>query len=296
MSDRRRMVQRALVLAIVLLLSFGPIALLHVSTAVNPVPGGTPTGTAPVGALASSPSVAGSSQALGIATPGPIRPVDRSPTSSIAVVSYNVTFSEIGLPPGTAWWVNATGQPSVESQSGSVVVSWPNDTYQLTFATANKTYDATPPTASWVVDGKPTSDPVMFSLVTFLVHISEQGLPTYTIWSIACDGALNSSPTDEITVREPNGSFVFAVTPLSGFSANPTNISVRVDGANTNGSSVKFTSQTASSSSDLPSFSGLEIALIVVIVAAVIVEVVLVARSRKPPPPPERWESSPPAS
>ena len=60
---------------------------------------------------------------------------------------------------------------------------------------------------------------------------TETGLPSETTWSVALNGASQSSTGSSITVAEPNGTYSFTVGSVSGYTERPSSGSVAVNGA-----------------------------------------------------------------
>lgn len=59
---------------------------------------------------------------------------------TFSLVTYTVTFTERGLPSGTKWFLNITGENSLSTTGTFITESLPNGSYSYTVATANKTY------------------------------------------------------------------------------------------------------------------------------------------------------------
>ena len=132
---------------------------------------------------------------------------------SVPPSSYAVTFTESGLPSGTEWWVNGTALGSLNSTTGTIVVSEPNGSYPYTVATTDKEYAAAGGTV--VVNGAAAEPSVAFSLVTYTVTFTESDLPGGTEWWVngTALGSLNST-TGTIVVNEPNGSYPYTVATV----------------------------------------------------------------------------------
>ena len=116
-------------------------------------------------------------------------------------VAYTVTFTESGLPTGTAWWVNITAGPNgygVGSYAGtgsSIGVSLVNGSYSYSVATVNKAYCAHPATGLTArVNGGPALESVAFSPYTYPVTFSETGLPSGTEWYVNGTSGPNGFP------------------------------------------------------------------------------------------------------
>jgi len=132
---------------------------------------------------------------------------------TFSLVTYTVTFTESGLPSGTEWWVNVTGQSALSSTGTTISTSLPNGSYTYTVASANKEYSASG--GSFTVNGAAVPEPVTFSLVTYTVTFTESGLPSGTEWWVNVTGqsALSSTGTT-ISTSLPNGSYVYTVATV----------------------------------------------------------------------------------
>src|SRR5271157_506479 len=84
------------------------------------------------------------------------------PVSMTQALTYNVTFTEMGLPTGTEWWVNLAGN---NQTSTSNVISFflPNGTY--TYSSGAFDYTASPPTGQVTVDGANVNEQVTFTII-----------------------------------------------------------------------------------------------------------------------------------
>jgi YVTN family beta-propeller protein len=142
---------------------------------------------------------------------------------------YAVTFTERGLPIGTAWWVNVTGGPSTPSSATTLVVSEPNGTFAYLLSTDDKTYASAG--GSFSVDGAAASETVTYSRVKYSVTFTESGLSPGNEWSVSiAGGPANLSTAGTLSVNEPNGTYAFTVLPVAGYSASPSSGSVVVKG------------------------------------------------------------------
>ncbi len=149
---------------------------------------------------------------------------------SFARTTYSVTFTESGLPPGTAWYVNITDGGSYAGTSGSAITFLePNGTYGYAPGSANRTWAG--PAGSFTVAGAPVAGTVTFAPVTFEVTFAEAGLVPGTPWSVTLAGTRETSTVTDLTFDEPNGSYAYAVTEVAGYAVNPESGSITVDGA-----------------------------------------------------------------
>ena len=178
-------------------------------------------------------------------------------------VTFNVTFTESGLPSSTAWYVNITGHDSGTITGSTYTVSLLNGTYAYTIGTADKIYSTNG--GSFTVNGKTVAEPVAFAAVTYKVTFTATGLPSSTTWYVNITGQSSSGPITGSTysVLLSNGTYTYNVTTVSGsYTANGGNFTVSGKPVNV---SVTFTSTSApSSNNDLYIIAG------VVIVAAII--------------------------
>ncbi len=157
--------------------------------------------------------------------------------SFLPVISYDVVFSETGLPNATAWTVsltgNGTGQlKNVETQTETTVETsmdfmLPNGTYHYVVSPVPGSYFVGHSSKGkfQVAGGTPPTIVIPFTTPpTYSVTFSESGLATGTNWSVRVheSGAIpitetESSTTANITFSLPNGSFVYAIGEVLGF-------------------------------------------------------------------------------
>ena len=97
-------------------------------------------------------------------------------------ITYAICYTETGLPTGTSWYVNITGEPSSGPISGGTyILSLPNGTYYYSIATADKDYSPNPHSGTFTVSGSPVSVPLItFSLEVYTLSFAESGLPSGT--------------------------------------------------------------------------------------------------------------------
>ena len=165
--------------------------------------------------------------------------VDGAPLSEIVTFvpfDYTLTFTEAGLPSGTAWSV--TIDTVTHTSSGATITfEETNGTYAVEYSTGDHEYAPSHYQASVPVAGATVLVIVPFSLVTFTVTIVESGLPPGTNWSITINGSTDwNSSGAPIMVVEPNGTFSFNIGSVSGYSAMPVSGSLTVQGEDATGS------------------------------------------------------------
>ena len=146
--------------------------------------------------------------------------------------TFPVTFSETGLPAGTAWTVTMNGQ-TVASTGGALPFSEPNGTYTYAVG-AIRGYVPSPSSGSVTVNGVPQAISIVFSAVTattYPVSFAESGLPSGTTWSVTLGGTAQSGTSGTISFTEPNGSYAFTVSSVAGYRVSPSSGSISVNGA-----------------------------------------------------------------
>jgi YVTN family beta-propeller protein len=217
------------------------------------------------------------------------------PTLAYTQLTYNITFTESGLPSGTEWWVNLSNKQSFSSIGPTLAFFEPNGTYDYTVATGDKEYAPVLASSSFGVSGSSLSEPVTFNLETYDVTFTETGLPAGTSWKVTFGGSSESTTGSTFTVAEPNGSYPFTVGAVPGYTISPSSGSVNVSGkATTRGITFTGPPSSTSSSSRTPWW---EYALIGIAVLALILGLLLVAlRRRRSPPEPSPSPPTPPAA
>ncbi len=112
-------------------------------------------------------------------------------TVTFSEVKYPVTFSETGLPSGTTWYVNISGQPSSGpiNEGSSFTISLPNGTYSYSLGSTDKSYSSN--MAEFTIKGNSTPETVAYSKVYTLIF-TETGLPSGTPWYINLSNNMES--------------------------------------------------------------------------------------------------------
>lgn len=80
------------------------------------------------------------------------------------VVAYLATFTETGLPFGTPWFVNITGQTALTTTSTSISTLLADGSYSYSVASANRGYGA--PSGSFAVSGASVAMTAGFAAIT----------------------------------------------------------------------------------------------------------------------------------
>ncbi|EQD49731.1 hypothetical protein B2A_07553, partial [mine drainage metagenome] len=154
-------------------------------------------------------------------------------TISWTQAAYAVTFSEGGLPSGTEWFLNITGEPGATSTTSTLTVNLPDGTYSFSIASTNKHYAPAPGTGTFTVDSGTYSQSVTFALVASSLVVTESGLPSSTSWYLNISGENPlASTTTEIAVSLPNGTYAYAVaTGNKEYAPFPASGGFTIDGA-----------------------------------------------------------------
>ncbi len=126
---------------------------------------------------------------------------------------YGVTFTESGLPTGTAWYVNISGLSSSGPISAlSYTINLTNGNYTFNSATTDKNYRGYY-SSSFSVDGGNVAIEIVFKPVLYSVTFSESGLPAGIPWYVNITGVLSSGPFSKSVLTEylTNGTYLYTV-------------------------------------------------------------------------------------
>ncbi len=155
----------------------------------------------------------------------------QSNTVSVITRGYSVAFPETGLPTGTSWSVTLNGKTNSSSTS-TIGFSEANGTYAFNIGSVTG-YTASPSTGTVSVSGAAVTEPITFSpktVPTYAVTFTESGLPPSTSWSVTLAGTTMSSAITTVVFTEPNGTYSFTVSAVTGYTASPSSASVTVNG------------------------------------------------------------------
>jgi YVTN family beta-propeller protein len=142
---------------------------------------------------------------------------------------FLANFTESGLPSGTEWWVNTSGGVTTSGTNSTVSFEVPDGTFSYTLSTIDKSYAS--PGGHFSVNGRPVSETVLFSIVTYPITFAESGLPPDTNWSVTLDAMLHSSSGSTVVIEVPNGTYAYAVTLLTGWTTPKYRGSLTVNGS-----------------------------------------------------------------
>ncbi len=131
-------------------------------------------------------------------------------------VTFNVTFSESGLPSGTVWTITASGPAGSIAGSSSgpnLTLSLLNGTYSYTGASTDSSYAT--PGGSFEVSGEAETISVVFALGGTAVF-NETGLPAGSLWYLNITGQPSLSTTGTtISTYLTNGVYTYLAQPAN---------------------------------------------------------------------------------
>ncbi len=146
-------------------------------------------------------------------------------------ITYTVTFTESGLPPGTNWSVTLIRETE-SSTSSEIAFSEPNGTYPYAIR-AVQGWATTSYSGSVTVNGTAAGVPIPWTQLRYAVTFTEAGLPSSESWSVTLNGATESSTGSVITFTEPNGIYPYTIAAVSGWTTVGYSGSVTVNGTAT---------------------------------------------------------------
>jgi hypothetical protein len=150
----------------------------------------------------------------------------------VSATTYDVTFTESGLPSGTSWSATLNGTP-MSSTTSTVVFIEVNGTFSYTIGSVAG-YTASPASGSVTVVGAAVNRAIAFAATaasTYSVTFTESGLPSGTSWSVTLNGTTTSSTTTTVVFTEVNGTYDYTIGAVTGYLATPASGSVPVSGA-----------------------------------------------------------------
>ncbi|MCL4412505.1 MAG: thermopsin [Candidatus Thermoplasmatota archaeon] len=195
-------------------------------------------------------------------------------------VEYVVTFSESGLPSGTAWGISFNGS-TLTSTNGTITIREPNGSYQYQVQIVNG-YNSSPNAGMVTVSGNSASDSITWSLAIYAIAVDQSGIPNGTKWSVTLTGTAFNGQSVNITLNStsngvrfdvPNGTYTYSIHLPSGYSAKSS--SQLMGSATVSGSLAKLSIQAQQNTNAL-----LYIAIVVVVLVVVGFVFVLIRRKR----------------
>lgn len=159
-----------------------------------------------------------------------VKGADVSISAQFSETTYAVWFNETGLPQGTVWYVNISGQPSSGPISGSSYeVLLPNGSYAYSISSSNRIFSA--PSGPLNVNGQQSSVKVLFSELKYTVLVTESGLPTGTEWFLNITGGISYNASSQtISFSLVNGTYTATFATIDHQFLGNT-ITITVDGS-----------------------------------------------------------------
>jgi hypothetical protein len=128
---------------------------------------------------------------------------------------YTLTFTESGLPNGTAWSVRLNGT-AVSSQSTSIEFEVGNGTYSFVIPGVNG-YVAKPSDGAVNVTGADINISVYWSEAAYSVNFQEKGLPQGSTWNVSVNGTVKEGNGRIISYSEGNGIYTYRIWGTAGY-------------------------------------------------------------------------------
>jgi hypothetical protein len=150
------------------------------------------------------------------------------PTLVYTPVTYNLTFTETGLPTGTNWTITL-GAVTLNSTTTTIAFTEPNGTYTYSVGVVAG-YAPSAASGMKTVAGENTGVTITFHQVTYGIEFSETGLTSGTRWSITVDSDTVASTSSSLQIVEPNGTYTYQVNIVSGFMPTSPSGMVTVNG------------------------------------------------------------------
>ncbi len=152
--------------------------------------------------------------------------------STKPLVAYNVTFNETGLSPRTNWSVTL-GPAELSAEGGLVTFAVENGTYNYSVGTVPD-YISSPASGVVGVAGAGQTIAVNFTAnppPQFNVTFEATGLPSATGWSVTLGNETRYSSSTDVVFLVTNGTMVYSIPSVPGFTVPTPNGSVTVSGA-----------------------------------------------------------------
>ena len=139
---------------------------------------------------------------------------------------------ENGLPSGTSWYISLGNGQAFYSSTSTISFTETNGTYSYSVYAQNRSYSPSPSSGSFTVNGASVKQNIAFSVVNYTVYFTESGLPKDYSWSLTFNGVQKSSSNTTIHFEASNGSYLYKVTSISGYSISPASGTITIDGRN----------------------------------------------------------------
>jgi len=151
-------------------------------------------------------------------------------------VKYNVTFTETGLTAGTAWSVTI-GSIVVNSVDSSMAVELANGTYNYSIGSVAG-FHSTISSGTLKVNGSGPVISVTFSKNSYVLTVTETGLPAGTSWSASVNGETHTTTNVSIQFMLVSGNYSVKVSGPSGYTVSLSSSTAYLNNTNATVSAV----------------------------------------------------------
>ncbi len=124
-----------------------------------------------------------------------------------------ITFTENGLPTGTEWWVNLTGN-HYHSDNKTISFYECNGSYTYIVTTSDHIYYPTLSSGSFTVIGKSVLISINFKELTYYATFTEKGLPIGTHWNLIFNGHSYVLTNSSYSFKLTNGTYDYSATSI----------------------------------------------------------------------------------
>ncbi len=137
-------------------------------------------------------------------------------------VLFTTTFQISGFPSAQTWFINVTGQKSVNGTGSSTSLQLMNGTYHYGAATLYKLYHS--PGGTFTVNGSAVTLSIVYSPYLYSVNFTETGILTGTVWNVSVSNvSYYISPVTEtiysnstyLVFNLTNGTYTFNVSSMN---------------------------------------------------------------------------------
>lgn len=158
---------------------------------------------------------------------------------SVPEATYNIVFTQTGLPEGTQWSVTLDG--TTLSSTGATITFDPlNGTYSYTI-TGIAGYTPGTLSGTVVVNGQDVGVSATFTQVTYSVQFVALGLHDGLTWYVnLSSGHSLSSASQNMEVYLPNGTYTYTVDNVGAYNSTPSTGTFTVSGGSPNSIGIFF--------------------------------------------------------
>ncbi len=146
------------------------------------------------------------------------------------ITTYQLNFTESGLPTGTSWSVSLNGTTQ-NSTASSIVFVEPKGNYTFVIPTV-PTYHSSPSTGSVTLTSNQSVAITFLPGLAYNLTFVEQGLVAGTNWSVTISPSTVYSTTSTLTFHLSNGTYTYVVSSETGYSVAPAAGSITISGGN----------------------------------------------------------------